>query len=97
MVREMSRHNESHGADRKAIVTGNPSPHPGISRQIPEQGNGRTAYVAKLLDVRRPGDSISRSSSRRDVLIVAGQRRLKSPRKPERPKCKRAFRIRDVV
>jgi len=93
----MSADDECHGADREVIVAGNSTAHPGINRHIPEQGNACPSHMPKLLDVHSPGDPIGCGSGRGNVLIVAGQRFLEPARKPERPKGKNAFRIRDVV
>src|ERR1700757_2323148 len=50
-------------------------------------------YVTELLDQSRPGQAVGFGADGGDVLVKAGERRVKAAREPERTHCEEPFRV----
>src|SRR2546421_144994 len=97
MMRYVPRDDKGQRAHRKGIAARDPRPYPSLRRHIGEKRNRREPHMTELLDVAGPGELICRRASRRNVLIVAGQRSLKTARKPQSSKRKRPLCIADMI
>ena len=96
-MRDVPSDDESESAHGEGFAVGDAVTRPRGWRQILEQANRGQADKAELHDVLEPGDSMGLGTFRADVLVIAGERRIESSRKPESAKGKGAFGVRDVI
>src|SRR5438067_1315255 len=84
-------------AHGEAIVAGDSASHPGVGRQIAEEGQSRGAYRAEIFDVAGPGEVVGAGAGGADVLIVAGKRSIEAACEPESAKDEGALGVVNVV
>lgn len=97
MMLDVAGDDEGESAHGEGFAVCDTVSRPRTWRQILEQANGREANEAELFDMVEPRNSIGLGTFRADVLVVAGERRFESSRKPEGAKGKGAFSVGDVI
>src|SRR4051794_10281387 len=84
MVRHMASDDEAEREHGERAAAGDALPGPRLRRQIAEEIDAGPPDVAELLDVSVPGTLIGCRSRHGDVLVEAGQRRVKAASEPQR-------------
>jgi len=97
MVGDVARDDVGQRADGDGAVTRDSASGPGVGWQGLEQRNSTEAQVFELLDEFRPGGVVGVRHLSRNVLIEAGQRVIKTTRKPERAAGEQPLTVVHVV
>src|SRR6201997_2593646 len=97
MVRQVAGDDEAEREHRERIAAGDAASRPGGWLQVAKEIDACPANVVELLHVGSPGQAIGLRACGGNVLIEAGQRRVKAAAEPEGAHDEGTLRVVDVA